>query len=552
MNPAPGELQHPVISSALWAAWGDALGFITELTTSISEVSRRSGGAKVATTVPWSRRIGGRFGPMVDLPAGTYSDDTQLRLAVSRCMRATGRFDLDAFSKVELPVFLSYEFRAGKGTKAAAYALMKRHVRWSGNFFDDDRSTYINAGGNGAAMRVQPHVWSAPRFSPKHFIGWVAADAITTHGHPRGVLGAVIHANALSSVLRHREIPRPDVWEQIVDYASSIPEVMHSHEVLRERWLPTWEKAAGHSWPDAVAETIGEGKEMIAAACAVANSDDPAGAYGDVLAKIGGKKRETAGSGMVGAVASLFAAWVFREDPAEGLRVVANQLGSDTDTIGTMAGALLGATGQPQPPGPILDQDYIVSEARRMVTISEGKNATSFPHPDPLKWKPPRTLADAVGATEDGGLAVAGLGPVVETDGEYSLDSKDSSVYQWMTLAHGQTILIKRRRQPKSLPPGALPVQRPTRSSGGNRDRQAPLFDQGSAARPDQTEDVAQTSAESDLEAALQRVIDADFDERVVGHELLRFAQLRKRSYERASDFAVAVTTALRARRGKP
>src|SRR6266550_2846152 len=119
---------HPVVSSALWAAWGDALGFITELTTSISEVSRRSGGAKVENTVPWSRRIGGRFGPTVDLPAGTYSDDTQLRLAVARCIRGTGRFDVETFSKVELPVFLSYEMRAGRATKTAAHELMKRHI----------------------------------------------------------------------------------------------------------------------------------------------------------------------------------------------------------------------------------------------------------------------------------------------------------------------------------------------------------------------------------------------------------------------------------------
>ncbi|HLL49270.1 MAG TPA: ADP-ribosylglycohydrolase family protein, partial [Thermomicrobiales bacterium] len=354
MSPPSEKPLHPVVASALWAAWGDALGFITELTRSISEVSRRSGGAKVETTVPWSRRIGGRFGPTVDLPAGTYSDDTQLRLAVSRSIRASGRFDLEAFSKIELPVFLSYEMRAGRGTKAAAYALMKRHVRWSSNFFDNDRSTYIHAGGNGAAMRIQPHVWSTPNYNPKQFLGWVAADALVTHGHPRGVLGAVIHANSLSSVLRHGEMAKPARWEQIVDYASALPEIMHSHAVLRERWLPAWEKNAGRTWADAVAETIGEGKEMVADARVASKSKDPVGAYSTLLTQLGGKKRETVGSGMVAAIASLFAAWMFRDQPVEGLRTVANELGSDTDTIGTMAGALLGATGLPAPPGPIL------------------------------------------------------------------------------------------------------------------------------------------------------------------------------------------------------
>jgi ADP-ribosylglycohydrolase len=545
MTQPTGETLHPVVSSALWAAWGDALGFITELTTSLSEVSRRSGGAKVENTVPWSRRIGGRFGPVVDLPAGAYSDDTQLRLAVSRSIRADGRFDLEAFSKIELPVFLSYEMRAGKGTKAAAYALMKRHVRWSGNFFENDRATYINTGGNGAAMRIQPHVWSAPGFNPKYFTGWVAADAIVTHGHPRGVLGAVIHANALSSVLRHGQIPRPDVWAQIVDYASSISDVMQNHEVLRERWRPTWEKTAGRAWADAVADTITEGRDMVALAREAADADDAADAYRNLLIALGGKKRETMGSGMVAAVASLFAAWAFRDDPADGLRVIANQLGTDTDTIATMAGALLGATGLPKPPGPIMDASYISTEAMRMIAIGDGRNATSFPHPDPLKWKPPRSLADAVGTTPDG-MMVAGLGPVIETGGEYAVDTKDRSVFQWMTLVHGQTVLIKRRPEPKPLPPGALPVERPatTHPSGnGHAQPQTALFDSNGPASDHPT--TAPASA-PDLQQALQEVVDSEFDDHVIGTQLLRFAAMPEKSFERASDFAVAVTTAYR------
>jgi ADP-ribosylglycohydrolase len=541
MNPASVADIHPVVSSALWAAWGDALGFITELTTSISEVSRRSGGAKVENTVPWSRRIGGRFGPMVELPAGTYSDDTQLRLAVSRSIRANRRFDFEAFSKIELPVFLSYEMRGGRGTKAAAYALMKRHIRWSSNFFDD-RSRYVEAGGNGAAMRIQPHVWSAPGFDPRNFMNYVVADAIITHGHPRGVVGAVIHANALSSVLRHGQIPRPDVWAQIVDYAHAIPETMLAHEALRERWLPTWEQMAGQSWPEAVAATISEGKEMIAAAQAAAHESDPAAAYSRVLTSLGGKKRETVGSGMIAAVASLLGAWCFRDDPAAGLRVIVNELGSDTDTIASLAGALLGATGLPVPPGPVLDDAYIVAEAERMLAIAEGRDATNFPHPDPLRWTPPRTLADAVGTMPGGGLAIAGLGPVTGTDGEYPLDRRDSSLYQWMTLYYGQTVLVRRRREPRVLAATELPLERSVRTQG-NGNGQVSLFDQP-ARVPDGDGDTQEPPGQPDLDQSLRSVIAANFDECVIGRELLRFARLQNRSLERASEFAVAVAVA--------
>jgi ADP-ribosylglycohydrolase len=537
-------IEHPVVSSAIWAAWGDALGFITELTSSLGEVSRRSGGAKVENTVPWRRQMGGRFGPIVDLPAGTYSDDTQLRLAVSRSIRGNGRFDLESFSKIELPVFLSYEMRAGKGTRAAAYELMKRHVRWSANFFENERASYVNAGGNGAAMRIQPHVWSTPRYDPRYFIAPVASDAIVTHGHPRGVVGAVIHANALSSVLRRGEIPAPSVWGEIVAYARSLPETMSSNEALRERWLPTWEKTAGRRWQDAVEETIEEGATMVdLAQQALADGRNPGEAYRDLIIGLGGKKRETAGSGMIAAIASLAAAWMFREDPVDGLRVIANQLGTDTDTIATMAGALLGATGLAPPPGPLLDSDYIAGEAARMVAISEGQAAPSFPHPDPINWRPPRSLSDSVGTTRTG-ISVAGLGAVTSTDGKYELSGKDRSFYQWMTLDHGQTLLIKRRPDLKPLPAGALPMQRPSLTAINGSARQPGLFDE----RRNEDEPADSARGPGDLDAALQRVIAAGFDEWTLGHEMKRFAE---EGVSRATEFAAAVAAVYQTQRGR-
>jgi ADP-ribosylglycohydrolase len=534
-----GSPQHPVVSSAVWAAWGDALGFITELTTSLGEVSRRSGGAKVESTVPWSRRIGGRFGPMVDLPAGTYSDDTQLRLAVSRSIRANGRFDVEAFSKIELPIFLSYEMRAGRGTKAAAYELMKRHVRWSSNFFENDRANYFNAGGNGAAMRIQPHVWSAQGHNPRQFMGWVAADAIVTHGHPRGVVGAVIHANALSSVLRRGQIPDPEVWPQIVEYAATIPDLMQENEALRDRWLPMWEKGAGKPWRKAVDETIIQGKSMAAEAQRAARSDDREASYRGLVTALGGKRRETMGSGMIAAVASLVAAWLYRDDPVAGLLMITNQLGTDTDTIATLSGALLGATGLPQPPGPLLDSGYIVAEAERMVSISERQPAANFPHPDPLKWRPPSSLADAVG-TINGGLGVAGLGPVDSTDGQYEIAGKRPTLYQWLTLAHGQTILIKRRPELKPLPAAALPLERPAQASpNGSAPRQVALFDE------EQGRAEGEATQAAGFDAALERVIASSFDEYVVGHEIL---SLGTRSVAQASQLASAIAAAYRTR----
>ena len=118
-----------ITNSALWAAYGDALGFITELTTSNS-LSFRTDQKIITKTVNWNRIIGGKFGTKISLLSGTYSDDTQLRLATSRAIRDTGNFDVEAFAKIELPVWLSYALGAGRGSKEAASSLIKQNSNW--------------------------------------------------------------------------------------------------------------------------------------------------------------------------------------------------------------------------------------------------------------------------------------------------------------------------------------------------------------------------------------------------------------------------------------
>ena len=81
-------------SSAIWAAYSDALGFITELADE-SRVRYRSGSSSVTHTIEWRRKIGGLTGTTILFPAGTYSDDTQLRLSTSRAIRGDGEMSDD-------------------------------------------------------------------------------------------------------------------------------------------------------------------------------------------------------------------------------------------------------------------------------------------------------------------------------------------------------------------------------------------------------------------------------------------------------------------------
>ena len=163
---ANAEHSLKVKRSALWAAYGDALGWISELTDE-KGLKRRTSGASLEKPLKWIRRVGGPAGVNVSLPVGCYSDDSQLRLATCRAIRADG-FDVEAFAKVELPVWLSYALGGGKSTSAAASNLVRPRAQWFANTFKD----WTKSGGNGAAMRIQPHVWSATSPDDPIYLSW--------------------------------------------------------------------------------------------------------------------------------------------------------------------------------------------------------------------------------------------------------------------------------------------------------------------------------------------------------------------------------------------
>lgn len=468
----------PVVRSALWAAYGDALGFPAELAD--AETLQRRLGGELDVVRPWKRRIGGRMGPIVELPAGCTSDDTQLRLAVGRCVRASGRFDVEAFSKIELPVFLSYQLGAGRGTKAAAQALGRRTTRWYANFYDSRGSRYVDGGGNGAAMRVQPHVWAGVDKPPETYLAPVLRDVVCTHGHPRALLGAALHALALGTTLREQEVPRPDRWVGMVSFLECVMSLVARDETLAERWAPRWEAEAKRSLPEAMAETLAELDRQVrlaAAAASTAGSTAPAQLYADLVADLGGLSPKTRGAGTTTAVLALWIAWVHQDDARAGVRLAAGLLGSDTDTIATLTGALLGSVADADPPGPLLDSDLIAAEARRLHALSTGQRVESFPHPDPLVWQAPSSLADVVGLL-DGRVAVTGLGPAGEEGAPLPGSGPQAGLWQWLRTDYGQRLLVKRRAELRELAEESRPRRRAL-STEGRRDggEQPSLFD---------------------------------------------------------------------------
>lgn len=479
------------INSALWAVYGDTLGFPTELVDEAG-LHRRVGERFVDRPLPWKRLVGGRTGTWVTLRAGAYSDDTQLRLATSRAIRADGYFDVEAFAKIELPVWLSYSLGAGRGSKVGAASLAQRSVNWFSNFFDQKDVVYVAGGGNGAAMRIQPHVWAAKDLTQSEsYLEHVIQNSVCTHGHPRGIAGAAIHAALLAYVLHHGEIPSPNSWSEFGSYASTATTYIEKNPDLSTFWLPTWNSRTGKIFAEEMESARMEWERDISICNEIIRSNlNPADAYKTVLGKLGGLIPQQRGSALKCALFSLLAAWLFKEVGAnEGIITVANILSSDTDTIGTMTGALLGALPDNlSPPHPVQDEQYIKDEAIRMFAISQQSCTESFTYPDLMTWQPPRSQLDVVGLYEDS-IFVAGLGRVSDTGEKFLSNSEDSS-WQWLHMPFGQSILCKQRIPLKELPSNNLPSSPTDLSTQKMENRIVPKPRLGNKKRTDENNDL--------------------------------------------------------------
>lgn len=553
--------KQKTISSSLWAAYGDILGFPTELA-SASMVRQRLGNAVSNQSATWRRLVGGRFGAQVDLCPGAYSDDTQLRLATSRSIGPDGFFDVESFAKVELPIWLSYSLGAGRGSKAAANSLSDRSCNWFSNFYVANGLEYVHGGGNGAAMRIQPHVWAAQNLADERAIlVSVVRNAISTHGHIRGIAGAMVHAIALARIFRYEKFSNPNEWGDFADVIRTIPELVAADSELSTFWLPTWEKLSGLEIGVATARVADEW-----VACANDASRNLNGnsidAYTSVVKELGGLTDAERGSGLKSALFSLVACWIFRDTgPKKCIETIANYLESDTDTIGTMAGALFGAMpNQIAPDDTIQDRDYLEAEAVRLFEVSQRTSlADRFPHPDLLYWQPPKTALDCVGST-NGNYELAGFGGLSALSEEFGATQK-GTVWQWFQLDFGQTILCKRRSSPKALPITNVKMNaskqmkaNESRSSMGDRDK---------LASPLRGNDLFSTTATSgrpsiavdqegpiSLDQLTDSVIRSNFEPSTIGQAMLRICN-EENAIELSLGFSAIIVKARIARMRK-
>lgn len=434
--------QEQVINSALWAAFGDALGFITELGDAKVVQYRMQGQNQYWGEKAWRRRIGGKYGVEVSLPPGTYSDDTQLRLAVSRSITGNGVFQREAFAKIELPVWRAYALGAGVGSLAAAENLIKPSANWHSNQFINKNANYYKGGGNGAAMRIQPHIWAATDICyPKVYLLDVLADAIITHGHARGILGAAFHAICLASTLKNGSPISPKQWLEAINFLYEVPAIMDKELEMSSVWIQQWQADTQENFKTHVADIVNEFAETIQA-FGEFSSGTPAMRYEQFAKKINAVGGKEVGSGVKTTILAMAAAYLFREEnPLTCIKTVAGLLHSDTDTIATMTGALIGTFANEIPPYPIQDVNYIKSEAIRLFQISKREKTLSFFYPSVVSWKSERSPLDQI-YTKSNDTYLSGLGKLKLNSPSYK---NKTTVWSWGTLPFGQNVLSKMR-----------------------------------------------------------------------------------------------------------
>lgn len=132
---------------------------------------------------------------------GTYTDDTQMMIALAESLIARGRVDPDHLAQAFLGAY-DAERGYGRGTRRV-FELWRSGVsvaEAAGRVFDGRGSR-----GNGAAMRIAP-IAVCFRDDPERLCAEAAASARVTHTHAVGVDGAVVQAAAIGAALRGEDI----------------------------------------------------------------------------------------------------------------------------------------------------------------------------------------------------------------------------------------------------------------------------------------------------------------------------------------------------------
>ncbi|WP_394839085.1 ADP-ribosylglycohydrolase family protein [Pendulispora rubella] len=296
-----GELER-FRGSILGLAIGDALGHPTEFVSSVAGIRAR-----------WGERGVTDFEPSGGHPAGTFTDDTQMSIAVARALVRNGHGDLDATMRVLGEEFVAWarsreNNRAPGGTCLRGCSNLERGAPWR-------EAGVANSKGCGAAMRAAP-VGLYFAEDTDALVRVAAAQSSLTHRHPTGIASSVAAAAPVAFAIRER------TTEGMLAFTRACVARLDAAFLVDMGCTP------------ALAETIGA-HEMLAALDAVEAAQHQES--DDVCKLLGGA--------WIGEEAVATALWCVlraRGDFRDAVLRGANSSG-DSDSIATIAGSIAGA-----------------------------------------------------------------------------------------------------------------------------------------------------------------------------------------------------------------
>lgn len=414
----------------LAAAIGDALGWPNE-----PRSKNRAKNTKVNDHfIEWTRSCSSPRYHDEKILAGEYSDDTQMILSVARSIIA-GNWEKFLAEK-ELPYWLKYE-RGGGGAllKAAKSISEKKVLLWKSNYTRD----YFKAGGNGAAMRILPHVIAlAKNPNVQDLMLDVIKDTLITHGHPRAFLGATCYAYALEYLLRK---------ETVLEYGELVSTVIDGQKVwgafpnpeLFGEWLDIANQYSGfdyaREWEAVFSNMIHQFEFIRTSLKKGLMLDDNA-----VLTQLECFSKAN-GAGDVAVLASIYLASRYANNPALGIKIPAFSFGADTDTIASITGGLLGM---------LSGTNWIPTEWRAVQDYDCIAQITEILYSDNKGEAVKAGIAEA--KSQDNRWEMSPIGAIRQIDSRQAPNGKNGFVVitKWQTVL-GQTIYTKKfddRRQP--------------------------------------------------------------------------------------------------------
>jgi ADP-ribosylglycohydrolase len=329
-------LTEKAVGSLLAAATGDALGWpFEDRSRRIQTTKYPKNQINLEEFFDWTRS-GARSEPYREpIRAGEYSDDTQLLLATARSVMC-GNDWWENFAFVELPSWLLYERGGGGATKRAAQSLLGGVVPWENT---RGRDQYFDAGGNGVCMRILPHVLNAHGSDTREIANRIILNGLCTHGHPRALVGALLHGMALWLSFRQ---------EDMLEFGALIEAIFlefprwASLDEVPSKWKPSFSDSEFSHYRKIWEDTIGETMHLMKMARDSLRRG-PLSVGPETLSQMGALNPKTNGSGTITAVASLFLASRYAASPLQGMVVAATATGADTDTLASMSGSILAA-----------------------------------------------------------------------------------------------------------------------------------------------------------------------------------------------------------------